>query len=192
MAGGNMPTIRNQNIGNGAGMAVAKRRADTSGRRRAASAGEPVQFNARIAGINYGVLDDLIGYAVRRAQLSIYVDFDQSLAAEDMSPQRFSSLVIIESNPGISQTRLAEVMGIARSGVVSIIDRFEKNGLVERQASGDRRSYNLQLTKEGQARLRKYKKTVLEHDNRIASGLTDAEKDQLRSLLRKLCQQTDR
>jgi DNA-binding MarR family transcriptional regulator len=191
MAGGNMPTIRNQNIGSGAGMAVAKRRADTSGRRRAASAGEPVQFNARIEGINYGVLDDLIGYAVRRAQLSIYVDFDQSLAAEDISPQRFSSLVIIESNPGISQTRLAEVMGIARSGVVSIIDRFEKNGLVERQASGDRRSYNLQLTKEGQARLRKYKKTVLEHDNRIASALTDAEKDQLRSLLRKLCQQTD-
>lgn len=171
-------------------MAVAKRRADTGGRRRAAGS-EPVQFNARIEGVNYGVLDDLIGYAVRRAQLSIYVDFDSSLAAEDITPQRFSSLVIIESNPGISQTRLAEVMGIARSGVVAIIDRFEKNGLVERQASGDRRSYNLQLTKEGQAQLKKYKKAVLAHDNRIASALTEAEKEQLRSLLRKLCQQAE-
>jgi DNA-binding MarR family transcriptional regulator len=147
-----------------------------------------VHFNARIEGINYDVLDDLIGYAVRRAQLSIYEDFAASLAAEDITPQRFSSLVIIENNPGISQTRLAEVMGIARSGIVAIIDRFEKSGYVERQSSGDRRSYNLQLTREGQKQLKKYKKAVMEHDNRISQELSEAEKRQLKLLLRKLCQ----
>ena len=147
---------------------------------------DSVHFNARIEGINYDVLDDLIGYAVRRAQLSIYEDFAAALAAEDITPQRFSSLVIIENNPGISQTKLAEVMGIARSGIVSIIDRFEKSGFVERQASGDRRSYNLQLTREGQKQLKKYKKAVKDHDDRISQGLTEAEKRQLRSLLRKL------
>lgn len=147
-----------------------------------------VHFNARIEGINYDVLDDLIGYAVRRAQLSIYEDFAASLAEEDITPQRFSSLVIIENNPGISQTKLAEVMGIARSGIVSIIDRFEKSGYVERQASGDRRSYNLHLTREGQKQLKKYKKAVTEHDDRISQALSEAEKRQLKLLLRKLCQ----
>ncbi|WP_394777380.1 MarR family winged helix-turn-helix transcriptional regulator [Undibacterium sp.] len=145
-----------------------------------------MSFNARIDGINYDVLDQLIGYAVRRAQLSIYEDFAASLAAEDITPQRFSSLVIIENNPGISQTRLSEVMGIARSGVVSIIDGFEKNGLVERQAADDRRSYNLQLTKAGARELKKYKKMVELHDERISGNLTTAEKQQLRALLRKL------
>lgn len=146
-----------------------------------------IHFNARIEGINYDVLDELVGYAVRRAQLSIYEDFAASLSAEDITPQRFSSLVIIENNPGISQTKLSEVMGIARSGVVSIIDRFEKDGLVERKASDDRRSYNLHLTREGQRLLKRYKKMVKKHDDRISQSLTAEEKKQLRELLRKLC-----
>lgn len=151
--------------------------------------GELVHFNARIEGIDYDILDELVGYAVRRAQLSIYEDFALSLASEDLTPQRFSSLVIIENNPGISQTRLAEVMGIARSGVVSIIDRFEESGFVERKESGDRRSYNLHLTREGQKQLKKYKKAVREHDDRIAGSLSAEEKQQLIGLLRKICQQ---
>ncbi len=144
-------------------------------------------FNARIEGIDYDILDNLVGYAVRRAQLSIYEDFAASLAEEDITPQRFSSLVIIDSNPGISQTRLSEVMGIARSGVVSIIDKFEKIGFVERQASGDRRSYNLRLTKLGSKNLQRYKKAVQKHDDRISQALTAAQKKQLRSFLNKLC-----
>lgn len=147
----------------------------------------PNRFNARIEGIHYDVLDKLIGYAIRRAQLSIYEDFSKALAKEDITPQRFSALVIIESNSGISQTRLSEVMGIARSGVVSIIDTFEKMDLVERQASDDRRSYSLSLTKVGQRQLKKYKKTVEDHDNRVSENLTVAERRQLRLLLGKLC-----
>jgi DNA-binding MarR family transcriptional regulator len=144
-------------------------------------------FNARIEGINYDILEELVGYAVRRAQLSIYEDFAETLGVDGLTPQRFSSLVIIGSNPGISQTRLAEVMGIARSGVVSIIDTFEQAGLVERQDSGDRRSYNLQLTREGQRQLKKYKNAVKEHDDRISQQLTEKERQQLRELLGKLC-----
>lgn len=146
-----------------------------------------VVFNARIEGIDYDILDDLTGYAVRRAQLSIYDDFASTLGMEGITPQRFSSLVIIGGNPGISQTRLAQVMGIARSGVVSIIDGFEQAGLVERQDSGDRRSYNLRLTREGQRQLKKYKSAVKRHDDRVTQQLSEAERQQLRALLGKLC-----
>jgi len=146
-----------------------------------------VSFNARIEGIDYDILEELTGYAIRRAQLSIYDDFSATLGVEGITPQRFSSLVIIGSNPGISQTRLAEVMGIARSGVVSIIDGFEQAGLVERQDSGDRRSYNLHLTKEGRRQLKKYKSAVKEHDDRVTQQLTDGERQQLRALLGRLC-----
>ncbi|MFZ6708603.1 MarR family winged helix-turn-helix transcriptional regulator [Undibacterium sp. TC9W] len=144
-------------------------------------------FNARIEGIDYGILDELTGYAVRRAQLSIYADFSASLGVYDITPQRFSSLVIVSNNPGISQTRLAEVMGIARSGVVAIIDNFEQAGLLERQGSGDRRAYNLHLTKEGQKQLEKYKQAVKEHDDRVSQHLCAKERQQLRALLGKLC-----
>lgn len=146
-----------------------------------------IHFNARIEGVEYEVLDELVGYAVRRAQLSIYEDFAATMEAEEITPQRFSSLVIVENNPGISQTRLAEVMGIARSGVVAIIDSFEEKGLIERQASDDRRSYSLLLTKAGARQLKRYKQAVKEHDERISAALSPAEKNQLRALLRKLC-----
>jgi len=145
-----------------------------------------VRFNARIEGVEYDLLDELIGYAVRRAQLSIYEDFAATMEAEEITPQRFSSLVIVENNPGISQSRLAEVMGIARSGVVAIIDSFEKAGLMERRASGDRRSYSLLLTQAGARLLKRYKRAVKEHDERISAGLTLPEKAQLRKLLSKL------
>jgi DNA-binding MarR family transcriptional regulator len=155
--------------------------------KRAQGRAGSASFNARIEGIQYDVLEELTGYAVRRAQLSIYEDFSATLGVEGITPQRFSSLVIIGSNPGISQTRLAEVMGIARSGVVSIIDNFEQAGLVERQDSGDRRSYNLRLTKDGQRQLKKYKNAVREHDDRVTQQLTAEERQQLRVLLGKLC-----
>ncbi|MDP1978312.1 MarR family winged helix-turn-helix transcriptional regulator [Undibacterium sp.] len=155
--------------------------------KRQSSTAQLPTFNARIEGIDYGILDELTGYAVRRAQLSIYADFSASLGAYDITPQRFSSLVIVSNNPGISQTRLAEVMGIARSGVVAIIDNFEQAGLLERQDSGDRRSYNLHLTKEGQKQLEKYKQAVKEHDDRVSQQLSVKERQQLRALLGKLC-----
>ncbi|RYE91419.1 MAG: MarR family transcriptional regulator [Oxalobacteraceae bacterium] len=120
----------------------------------------------------------------------IAADDDQrgkTLRRDAFDAERFSSLVIIGSNPGISQTRLAEVMGIARSGVVSIIDNFEQAGLVERQDSGDRRSYMLRLTPDGQRQLKKYKTAVREHDDRVAQQLSADERQQLRKLLGKLC-----
>ena len=145
-----------------------------------------IHFNASVDGVEYDVLDDLVGYAVRRAQLCIYEDFAATMDAEGITPQRFSSLVIVENNPGSSQTRLAEVMGIARSGVVALIDGFEEKGLVERQAADDRRSYSLTLTKAGARELKRYKQAVKAHDERISAALTAAEKKQLRALLRKL------
>jgi DNA-binding MarR family transcriptional regulator len=148
---------------------------------------ERMHFNARIEGVAYDVLDDLVGYAVRRAQLSIYEDFAATMEADEITPQRFSCLVIVESNPGISQTRLAEVMGIARSGVVAIIDGFEAKGFIERQASGDRRSYSLLLTKAGARQLKRFKQAVKAHDERISAVLTRTEKQTLLALLGKLC-----
>jgi len=156
-----------------------------------AAPAQAIAFNARIEGINYDILEELTGYAVRRAQLSIYADFTASLGVYDITPQRFSSLVIVSSNPGISQTRLAEVMGIARSNVVAIIDNFEQAGLLERLASGDRRSYMLQLTREGQRQLEKYKQAVKEHDDRVSQQLTAKERQQLRTLLGKLCMEPE-
>ncbi|BBB70118.1 hypothetical protein UNDYM_5865 [Undibacterium sp. YM2] len=57
--------------------------------KRQSSTAQPPTFNARIEGIDYGILDELTGYAVRRAQLSIYADFSASLGVYDITPSAF-------------------------------------------------------------------------------------------------------
>ena len=49
-------------------------------------------FNPHLADVEYGALDGLVGYAVRRAQLHIYEDFVRSLHAWDITPPRFSAM----------------------------------------------------------------------------------------------------
>jgi DNA-binding MarR family transcriptional regulator len=134
-------------------------------------------------GIAEGMLGGLIGYALRRAQLRVFEDF-YALAGEGVTPARFSALIVIDGNPGISQTALAQALGIARSGVVSLIDTLEEMGLVRREAiAGDKRAYALQLTKKGRERLDRLRSLVKLHESRVTSKLSGKEKSQLLELL---------
>ena len=144
-------------------------------------------FVPRVPGIDYGVLDTLLGYAVRRAQIRLYEDFVTSLAPWGITPPRFSAMVIVSRNPGLKLTQLAKVLGIARSGAVILVDALEELGYMQRQAAPeDRRAFSLSLTKKGQADLMKITQAVQAHDVRMAASLTEAEQAQLLSLLGRL------
>ena len=146
-------------------------------------------------GVERGQLDDLgaeffrdnIGFAIRKAQVRIFEDFYAALAREGITPARFTALVFIEANPGLSQIRLGNYLKVARSGIVKLVDTLEKLELIERrEIPGDRRSYALVLTAAGRRQLERYRQRVLEHEARIASGLTDRERATLLQLVRKL------
>ena len=157
----------------------------TAGRRvRESPEGLP---GTHVAGIRYGVLDQLIGYPVRRAQLLVYDDFIRSLAEWGMTPSRFSALVIIANNPGLKLTELAAILAIARSGSVLLINTLEGASLVERRASPtDKRAWGLYLTANGSKILGQVTAAVAEHDARLSSVLSAQERATLMTLLRKL------
>src|SRR3990167_9179042 len=95
-------------------------------------------FNPHVPGIDYGV---------RRAQLALNDLFIQSLAPWNITPPRFSALVIVSRNPGLKLTQLAKVLGIARSGAVMLVDALEDLGYVARlDVPEDRRAFGLALT----------------------------------------------
>ncbi|MBY4731093.1 MarR family winged helix-turn-helix transcriptional regulator [Cupriavidus pauculus] len=144
-------------------------------------------FEPHVPHVDYGVLDSLIGYAIRRAQIRIYEDFVASLAPWNITPPRFSALQIIARNPDLKLTDLAQILGIARSGAVLLVDALESMSLVQRVPSPtDRRAYGLTLTDIGRQTLSEVTRTVCEHDARIAAGLTDQEQQMLRAMLEKL------
>ncbi|MBK8082471.1 MAG: MarR family transcriptional regulator [Devosia sp.] len=94
----------------------------------------------------------LVGYRLRRAQLSVFHRFLMLFDDLRLRPAEYSVLVLIADNPGRKQTEIAEVLGIKRANFVTLVHGLAQRRLVERAASADdRRANALHLTAEGQA-----------------------------------------
>jgi DNA-binding MarR family transcriptional regulator len=125
-----------------------------------------------VPGVEYGLLDGLLGYALRRAQNALYLDFDRATAGLDVSPQRFAALVLIARNPGLRQGLLAQAMGLHRSGALRLTDWLTAQGWAERRdAPEDARSWGLHLTPAGKRRLARLEAAVAEHDRALIQAL---------------------
>lgn len=134
--------------------------------------------------LDLGLLNRLVGFHLREAQIAVFRDFAASLGPLDVSPVIFAVLALIDGNPGAKQTELARAVRLDRSSMVSVLDNLERRELVVRQAvANDRRSNALQLTAAGTELLRKARRLVASHEKRLARGLSVAERAQLVALL---------
>ncbi|MPZ56166.1 MAG: MarR family transcriptional regulator [Rhizobiales bacterium] len=152
-------------------MAVASRKL-TQTAPLGASAGRSGQARNGRTEIDLGVLDEHLGYLIRRFQVWVFQDFIRTLESIDIRPAQYSVLVVIGANPGLSQSDLADTLGIERARLVRLLDRLEKRGLTRRLPSPrDRRSHALQLTPEGQKTLKRAKTLAATHEARLAEKL---------------------
>jgi DNA-binding MarR family transcriptional regulator len=156
-------------------------------RRAAAYRPRVVAPIARVAGLRYDVLDELLGYALRRAQVAMFMAFHEATRGMHITPPRFTALVVIGANPGLSQSVLGEVLGIARSGAMLLTDWFEDQGLAERRhRPEDARSWGLYLTRRGERLVERMKRRVLQFDRTRSARLSGQERRELQRLLAKL------
>jgi DNA-binding MarR family transcriptional regulator len=134
------------------------------------------------------MLPELLGYRLRRAQRAVYESFLRIVGEkEDITPGLFGMAQVIAANPGLNQTRLADGMGVDRSTIVTVIDKLESRGLVERRGSTrDPRAYCLHVTRSGRLAIRRMETLVRRHEEEVASGLTAAERETLMRLLARL------
>ena len=141
----------------------------------------------RVPGLDYDVLDELLGYSLRRAQVAMFLAFHEATRGLDITPPRFSALVIVGANPGIRQTALGNVLGIARSGAMLLTDWFEARRLVERRhLPDDARAWGLHLTPSGERLVARMKERVLKLERAKARSLTPRERRELLRLLEKV------
>ena len=75
--------------------------------------------------LKLGELSELLGYALKRAQLRVFDDFIRCVAPLQLTPAQFSVLLLIERNPGRNQTEIASTLGILRPNFVSMLDALE-------------------------------------------------------------------
>ncbi len=131
-----------------------------------------------------GDLPELVGYQLRLTQIAIFRDFNATLGSFEITPGLYGVLEVIATNPGLKQTQLARAVQLDRSSVVSVIDKLESRGLVERRVvAADRRSNALELTAAGAALLARLRPLVAGHEERLAAGLSARERATLIELL---------
>jgi DNA-binding MarR family transcriptional regulator len=144
---------------------------------------------ARVDGaLDHGLLPRLVGYQLRLAQLAVFRDFDRATADLGLTPGRFGMLVLIEANPGVTQSELARAVGLDRSTMVALLDQLEDRRLVARRQGEDRRTNGLWLTAAGERLLGRVKRRVAAHEARVAARLTPAERELLLAVLPRLGQ----
>lgn len=142
---------------------------------------------AQTPALERGVLEDLLGYHLRRSQVAVFQDFVRAMDGMALTPGQFGVLALIQANSGLSQSALGQAMGVDRSTVVAVIDKLEARGLVQRTAAAnDRRSNALRLSAEGMKRFAAALKRVYGHEKQITKRLTAAERTQLLNLLRRI------
>ena len=88
-----------------------------------------------------GLLFDLLGYRLRVAQQAVFRDFARAIP--EASPGHAGILLLIDANPGVTQSRLAQAVGIDRSTMVGVLHALQARDLVERRRGEDRRTNGL-------------------------------------------------
>ncbi len=136
--------------------------------------------------VDFGGLDDSIGFLIRIAQISVFEHFLEAQSKYGLKLGAVTVLILIESNPGIRHGVLARSLHIKLAHMTKLIKSLESKGLVTRSnPESDRRSVELTLTEEGKEFVGMMRPMMLDYDKTSLDGLSQQELKQLKSLLRR-------
>lgn len=88
------------------------------------------------------------GYVLRRASNAAMAEIARSVAPLGLRPVEASLLVVVEAQPGLSQSDIGRVLGIKRANMTPLVSGLERRALIRRQRV-DGRSRALVLTARG-------------------------------------------
>ncbi|HTU65435.1 MAG TPA: MarR family transcriptional regulator [Steroidobacteraceae bacterium] len=132
-------------------------------------------------------LKELIGYALRRAQGTVYAELNDGLARLDIRPLQYTLMLIVSENPGASQTSVCDALGMQKANCVPTMSELERRGFItRRKSSSDARSYELQLTAKGRRMLERASEVQSLHESRLVERIGVEGRQQLLSLLNRL------
>jgi DNA-binding MarR family transcriptional regulator len=132
-------------------------------------------------------LEDAIGFALRRAQLSVFADYSAAVQDLGVTAAQFSVLRLVHANAGVRQTAIAAALGIEAPRTAFVLDELARRGLLERQPSpSDRRARALYLTPAGRRVLRMLNRREAAHAARMNERLRGEDRAALLRMLRNL------
>jgi DNA-binding MarR family transcriptional regulator len=95
-------------------------------------------------------LTSLPGYVLRRASVAALAKLNERLESLALRHTDVAFLMLIEANPGVSQSEAGRQLDIQRANMVPLVARLERRGLIRRRRI-DGRTQGLQLARAGVA-----------------------------------------
>lgn len=137
--------------------------------------------------VSVGILPNLLGYNVRRAQIALWRDFNRTVGTGIVRPGSFSLMVLVQENPGIAQVDLATQLAVDKATIVGLIHRLQRQGWIERRQSvADRRRHGVYLTAAGKRELTQLRREMVHHEARFLRLFTRQELGQFFDFLRRI------
>jgi DNA-binding MarR family transcriptional regulator len=110
----------------------------------------------------------------------------EALNSIGLTPALFALLNVLGAREGAIQQQLSTDMGIDPSAMVKLINELEGAGLAERRRRpGDRRAWEVSITPKGRRTLGRARRLVTQVEDQVLEGLTDANRRQLLTLMRR-------
>lgn len=111
-------------------------------------------------------------------------NFDETGRLVGLTRPQWRLLAIVARYPGIHQGGIADQLEVEPVSVGRMLDRMQDSGLVERKPDpADRRAWRLFLTRKGELLLEQMRPSAGATIELALSGLDDADRDKLTSML---------
>ena len=137
--------------------------------------------------IDLGPFGDWVGFQLRMAQIASFQSFARHAHGIGLSPGRFAALLLIDRNPGISQTSLSRAIGSDKSTLTPVLDDLVKRGLISRDRTrADRRLYELKLTEAGRKAMRAMHERAQRYESELDGIVGPRDRAQFMKILRKI------
>jgi DNA-binding MarR family transcriptional regulator len=130
-------------------------------------------------------IENSIGFLLSKAYQHAWAILREEIEAYDLTPPQFALLAFLWQQDGLTQVELSEKGQIDRSTLGGLIDRLERNGLLERrQHPQDRRAYRIYLTEQGKTMESTLSACAERSLEKFTSGLDGDEVAELRRMLK--------
>lgn len=130
-------------------------------------------------------LDELPGHYIRRLQQMAVAVFAEETAEFGLTPVQYAAMQAVHDQPEMDQRSLSRSIGFDTSTIGGVIDRLEKRGLMQRNASADdRRVRLLTLTQEGEALLQEVQPAMLRAQVRMLAPLPEEDRVRFMTMLK--------
>jgi DNA-binding MarR family transcriptional regulator len=111
-------------------------------------------------------LEALLGYQLRRASQAMLNDLVSVLREFALRPATVSVLLLAANNPGITQSRIGQILAIERANMTPLTANLVKRGLLSRSRT-DGRSLGLCLTADGKTVVARIRRRIAKHEERF-------------------------